>query len=94
MLLKQQQLQQQPYNHPACCYIGSCLPCMCRSSSDDNGDVVPRGRLLEDYHRLALHTLHKLSGEWVASKLVPVVTDTLAMRDVPLGGLPQAGSAQ
>ena len=38
------------------------------SSSDDevedNDYIVPRGRLLEDYQRLALHTERHLKGEW------------------------------
>lgn len=38
------------------------------SSSDDEFEdtdyIVPRGRLLEDYQRLALHTERHLKGEW------------------------------
>jgi hypothetical protein len=33
------------------------------SSSEDERDTVPRGRLLEDYQRLALHTERQLRGE-------------------------------
>jgi hypothetical protein len=41
------------------------LPALVCSSSDDDDDIVPRGRLLEDYHRLALHTERQLRGEYV-----------------------------
>jgi hypothetical protein len=33
------------------------------SDFEDNDYVVPRGRLLEDYQRLALHTERHLNGE-------------------------------
>lgn len=55
---------------PSCClqlrraYLGAGYGSSSSSSSDyeDNDYVVPRGRLLEDYQRLALHTERHLNG--------------------------------
>lgn len=47
-------------------YLGAGYGDSSGSSSDDYEDrdyVVPRGRLLEDYQRLALHTERHLNGE-------------------------------
>lgn len=45
-------------------YLGAGYGSSSSSSSDyeDNDYVVPRGRLLEDYQRLALHTERHLNG--------------------------------
>jgi hypothetical protein len=46
-------------------YLGA--GCGSSSSDDeveDNDYIVPRGRLMEDYQRLALHTERHLKGEW------------------------------
>lgn len=42
-------------------YLGAGYGSSSSSDSDDD-DVVPRGKLLEDYQRLALHTERQLRG--------------------------------
>jgi hypothetical protein len=80
-------------SHPQILLLHSCLPLLLHllprlsyNSSDDDDDIVPRGRLLEDYHRLALHTERQLRGEWVMTVVTAVVTDILFMCAAPRRG--------
>lgn len=43
-------------------YLGAGFGGSSSSSSSEGDDVVPRGKLLEDYQRLALHTERQLRG--------------------------------